>query len=218
MWEPLPQFRPHPNPISEKEKMAHTADLPTELLSLIFLLCTDEAKNEAHLKSSLISITHVPKYWRNVALGCPSLWNKLHVGDHDSDTKINTLLQRSGNMPLYATFNHCGVAHAFLVHANRWRRIEIQNYDRILSLKATELLLSYSLHELPRLEMLKLIGTGAALTEGTSALELADQAVSFETPQLERLVINDFSYNRARFNVSIERLIHVEIHETSRLR
>ncbi|EPS98416.1 hypothetical protein FOMPIDRAFT_1094423, partial [Fomitopsis schrenkii] len=83
--------------------LAPIAVLPPETLCAIFSHATDIASRDASNKAaacySMISISHVCKHWREVALGCPILWSTLHF-DAMPPQCIAEFLRRSQEVPL----------------------------------------------------------------------------------------------------------------------
>ncbi|RPD55935.1 hypothetical protein L227DRAFT_509197, partial [Lentinus tigrinus ALCF2SS1-6] len=82
--------------------------LPAELLVLIFKDVLDEYlrgptyrisyRDEARVDPSpLISITHVCRWWRDVAIGCPLFWS--HI-ENEHVEQSQAFLERSQEVPL----------------------------------------------------------------------------------------------------------------------
>ncbi|RPD72186.1 hypothetical protein L226DRAFT_573254 [Lentinus tigrinus ALCF2SS1-7] len=92
--------------------------LPAELLSLVFkdvledylhgstycLSNRDEARVDT---SSLIAITHVCRWWRDVAVGCPLFWSRIENGHIE---RSRTFLERSQDVPISLYLTTAGVS------------------------------------------------------------------------------------------------------------
>lgn len=75
--------------------------LPTEVLAEVFLFRAASCRQTNHhvpIMSGWIALSHVCKHWRTVALGCPSLWNRLVIARHAE--WVPELLSRSKELPL----------------------------------------------------------------------------------------------------------------------
>lgn len=71
---------------------------PPEVTGKIFSFIYEE---DDEGNPNLIAITHVCQHWRSVALAYPALWTKIRVQDRTSPEWIETLLSRSGDLPLH---------------------------------------------------------------------------------------------------------------------
>ncbi|EPS93156.1 hypothetical protein FOMPIDRAFT_1099281, partial [Fomitopsis schrenkii] len=63
-------------------------NIPPELLVYIFLLIRDASRNLAWLK-----LTHVSRYWRDIAMGTPLLWTSIPV--EKGPSFLSACLERS---------------------------------------------------------------------------------------------------------------------------
>ena len=73
--------------------------LPPELLSLIFIYAKPK-KRVAHKIPFEVALSHVCKFWRNVALGTPGLWNRIDIYSKRSKAWVSPYLERSCQRPL----------------------------------------------------------------------------------------------------------------------
>jgi len=85
---------------SRRNTLAPISRLPPEILSNIFMLCVTD--NDGHFtvtpyRWSWITISHICRHWRNVALECSSLWCHL---DFSKPDWIPEMLNRSKVAPL----------------------------------------------------------------------------------------------------------------------
>lgn len=53
--------------------------VPTEIVHYIFKPAVQSDSDQYPFPSTLVSITHVNREWRHLALSTPSLWSKLHI-------------------------------------------------------------------------------------------------------------------------------------------
>jgi len=73
--------------------------LPHELLALIFIYAKDK-KRVAHRIPIEVSVSHVCRFWRSVALDTPVLWNRIDIYSKRSKAWIRPYLERSFQRPL----------------------------------------------------------------------------------------------------------------------
>lgn len=111
--------------------------LPSELLGSIFAIGVLEMEEEDSLLLS--TLTHVCKYWTDVALATPILWSRITVGNHDSLEKARRKLARSKSVPLdiciqfSPRMEHAGAVTELVIHAMdilrpsiwRWRSFRL---------------------------------------------------------------------------------------------
>lgn len=109
--------------------------LPTEILSKIFLQCTDIDGSLTPLNTIDIPLllTKICRSWRNVAIGTRSLWSRLYLNikpnARHQTSIVSTWLTRSGTCPLsiYVMWNDPPYfsTHAILdilvQHSHQWR-------------------------------------------------------------------------------------------------
>ncbi|TEB23255.1 hypothetical protein FA13DRAFT_1452893 [Coprinellus micaceus] len=90
-------------PGSNSRSVAHPDRLPVEILCKIFESCVDQVSNgESETERvSWMKITHVSRYWREVALDHASLWSNISF-IHPELAKV--MLIRSRNSPLIIRF------------------------------------------------------------------------------------------------------------------
>ncbi|KAJ3514749.1 hypothetical protein NLJ89_g2196 [Agrocybe chaxingu] len=69
--------------------------LPPELLSSIFILARPQSRFPPVLPFEVV-ISHVSRYWREVALSTPQLWSKIYIYSSASTKWIRPYLRRSG--------------------------------------------------------------------------------------------------------------------------
>lgn len=75
------------------------SDLPVEILSNVFVMCTQESVSDLY---QLISITHVCRHWRAVAVENPLLWTRIPFIEQ-ADLYYE-FLSRSKDLPLHLAF------------------------------------------------------------------------------------------------------------------
>ena len=108
---------------------AVTYALPNELLTAIF-----EAGSTDH--PQIVTISHVSRRWREIALHTPSLWSTIHMDENTSYPKLlDAYLDRSGACPLdivvdyqneypaSRTFQETFYLHKILSHIDRWHSL-----------------------------------------------------------------------------------------------
>ncbi|KAI5885016.1 uncharacterized protein SCHCODRAFT_01257291 [Schizophyllum commune H4-8] len=120
--------------------------LSSDVLSEIFSFVCDDCILTSRTSTPVV-LPHVSRFWRALALGCPTLWSSIHIGDcpyivMDGERAIfldrvaravHMYLARSNSVPidfecryLYATAKDLRSAIGFIVdHSLRWRRISI---------------------------------------------------------------------------------------------
>jgi len=81
------------------EGYAPVDNIPTELLVHVFLLVRDSAST-----SSWISLTHVCRHWREIALGTPLLWTSIPV--ERGPAFLRACLARSSDVLVDVIFRH----------------------------------------------------------------------------------------------------------------
>lgn len=108
-------------------RSAPVASIPNEILSAVF-----EADNQS-TSSFGITVSHVTRHWRNVAMNTPSLWTCIDISNqiHNLDM-VEMNLTRSGNLPLdiyiYLTTRSPSISsimRAITPHIGRWRWLDI---------------------------------------------------------------------------------------------
>lgn len=78
---------------TKRNELSPTSVLPPEILSRIFVLARDwSVRVEFNNPASWICVGHVCRHWREVALGCPSLWS---VPVFNRPNLAQEMLQRS---------------------------------------------------------------------------------------------------------------------------
>ncbi|KAG2139244.1 hypothetical protein DEU56DRAFT_324319 [Suillus clintonianus] len=78
--------------------------LPAEILAIVFEFVEEEKRFDESANNNApacLAITHVCRYWRNVALDCPSLWRFIRSS---SPYLVGIMLERSRNAPLVVTY------------------------------------------------------------------------------------------------------------------
>ena len=93
---------------TELNTLADISRLPIELLTLIFQLCAGYRRNSgyfAELSHELISITHVCKRWREVALNTPQLWSTITLSRRTHPDYLLATIQRSKTQLIVVDMN-----------------------------------------------------------------------------------------------------------------
>ncbi|KAH9936665.1 uncharacterized protein B0H18DRAFT_974966 [Fomitopsis serialis] len=92
---------------SRLNRLAPISELPTEILSEVFLYTAAVDGSDAYYSMwstetpyDWIRVSHVCKHWRSVALNCPALWCNLTVMRREWTAEV---LARSKKAPLYVT-------------------------------------------------------------------------------------------------------------------
>ncbi|KAI0063929.1 hypothetical protein BV25DRAFT_374411 [Artomyces pyxidatus] len=106
--------------------------LSGDILSHIFSFLTGEITWNG--KVGWVQVTWVCSRWRNVALRCPSLWQKINfnLGNEWADT----FLTRRKSLPLYFTQFNCLPAHGRLIP--RQCELMLKHMDRTKELQLTD--------------------------------------------------------------------------------
>lgn len=146
---PEPQYTTHtpisPSPFDEHfpQRSGVVLQLPNETLCAIF----DEGRRviTAREGSWLMSVSHVCRRWRDVAIHTPFLWTNIYFGFRSRSPKaleyIQTCLERSRNCPLNIKLRFgdngraqeqkealdrlCSHLDVIIPHTNRWRTLDV---------------------------------------------------------------------------------------------
>ncbi|KAH9920612.1 uncharacterized protein B0H18DRAFT_956996 [Fomitopsis serialis] len=151
------------------EGYAPVDNIPTELLVHVFLLVRDSTTT-----LSWISLTHVCRHWRNVALGTPLLWASIPVGRRPSF--LRACLARSSDVLVDVIFRH-SLSHIDRLlgdlrsHAGRVRMLKVL----LLSNDAAEQLLQDVVAPALRLEDLSFQRQTPSLNSTIPPLALPDR-------------------------------------------
>ena len=75
---------------------------PPEMLTAIFVLLSKRkhlslGRKDSHFVQDLVSVTHVGRFWRQVAINAPELWNEIMMRNVEA---IKVFLGRSNELPL----------------------------------------------------------------------------------------------------------------------
>ena len=74
--------------ISQKS-VYHFGKLPVEICATVFALSVEESK------SAIVTLSHVCRHWRDVALGAPELWRSLTLTRKTTKRQVEAWIQRS---------------------------------------------------------------------------------------------------------------------------
>lgn len=103
--------------------------LPPETLAAIFVHLSKEerdshGRNSSSLIQDLVSITHVCRFWRQVAINAPDLWNKINTTNLEA---VDTFLERSGAVPLSVDLRPLDreILLAVTPHVHRFRQFSL---------------------------------------------------------------------------------------------
>ncbi|KAJ6582058.1 hypothetical protein B0H19DRAFT_1117441 [Mycena capillaripes] len=117
--------------------------IPTEILSLIFTFAIVLPRGTPSRQVALWSISQVCRLWRAILLSRPSLWATVNLDlllrPDESCFRLETQLERSGQLPLRVTLNYVPRATArrkqlmnirklintVVEHCGRWEKLEI---------------------------------------------------------------------------------------------
>ncbi len=117
------------------DRIVSPNSLPPELLQLIFERAVDTADTAPKANAQLIDITHVGRYWRDVALHTPTLWS--HIALTHSDA-VKAFLKRSQDLPLRSSVDATPEALANPKHMfNQVLQALLAQYGRTSSLKVS---------------------------------------------------------------------------------
>ncbi|KAJ7269731.1 hypothetical protein C8J57DRAFT_1130758 [Mycena rebaudengoi] len=116
--------------------------MPTELLSLIFSFCT------LHDKETVWILSQVCNRWREVLITQPLFWvdvtvdlDRLHTDDAESELRLRTRLQRSGQLPLNISLflaepygeRENTFVQILLEHCVRWETATVEGPEDLFS-------------------------------------------------------------------------------------
>ena len=108
--------------------------LPPETLAAIFVHLSKQepdspGRSSSYFVEDLLSITHVCRFWRQVAINAPELWTEITMKNPKA---IEAFLERSGAVSLNVglhlgpgTEPPCGILEAVAPHSHRFRRFSI---------------------------------------------------------------------------------------------
>ncbi|TBU23258.1 hypothetical protein BD311DRAFT_731651 [Dichomitus squalens] len=152
---PLPPSSSSPMPfpirLSHVNSMTPIHSLPVELLTRIFQLGVDsqpapDDRDPCELTFE-VTISHVCRHWRNVALHTPHLWTTIHFRTTPHMTRGNTYLARNARLPIDIYVDTCSedayahrqdllfreqfipVFNIVLPHIDRWRELHLKVAD-----------------------------------------------------------------------------------------
>ncbi|KAI0732179.1 hypothetical protein C8Q72DRAFT_168295 [Fomitopsis betulina] len=124
------------------------ARISDDLLHRIFLLVVTEAWNGRGTSATYpwnnmrcLSISHVGRYWRNLALVSPQLWAYLSITLNTNTDQVEAYFQRSQGLPVYIKYTG-GVYNAQPASPPQWGRnalVPARNIDRIAEFHAADL-------------------------------------------------------------------------------
>jgi len=139
-----------PEPPSVPETIAQIDQLPPEMLVAIFTHLSKQERDPPghkalHFVQDLVSVTHVCRSWRQVAIAAPELWTEITMANPDA---VKAFLERSGAVPLNvglrlgsgAKFDQ-DLLDAVIPHVHRLRQLALltrQGLDPVRSMPFTE--------------------------------------------------------------------------------
>ncbi|RPD56230.1 hypothetical protein L226DRAFT_538386 [Lentinus tigrinus ALCF2SS1-7] len=142
---PVPLVRDNRAPLA-KSRVCAFNDFPQELLLLVFgeatvetpqraAWCIDRFEEEEAIRT-LVTITHVCKHWRNIALDTASLWTRIS-GNHRG--RKAAFLERSRSLPLSFFVREPatradGVVSVLKAYASRLQRLDLAIYSTSISM------------------------------------------------------------------------------------
>jgi F-box-like len=126
-----------------------TYALPNELLAAIFEAGSTDRPvfPQIQVVEFPITISHVSRHWREIALHTPSLWSTIHMDENTSYPKLlDAYLDRSGACPLDIVmdyqnrypesrilFRETFYLHKILPHIDRWHSLWVGSKPRTLN-------------------------------------------------------------------------------------
>ncbi|KAJ7160012.1 hypothetical protein C8R43DRAFT_846716, partial [Mycena crocata] len=108
-------------------------DLPTEIMSHLFLHCLPDSKSYPHPSSleAPLLLGQICQQWRNIAIATPGLWQSISLTDPRSLDGFYSWLSRSGQHPLNLDLS-CADASiardmlaACIPHIHRWQNVDL---------------------------------------------------------------------------------------------
>jgi hypothetical protein len=109
--------------------LAQIDRLPPEVLAAIFVhLSKSEptlpGRDVLHFVQDLVSVTHVCRFWRQVAINAPDLWTEIKMSNLEA---VKTFLERSGVVPLHVDLRPANgdLILAVAPHVYRFRRVSV---------------------------------------------------------------------------------------------
>ncbi|KAJ7442289.1 hypothetical protein FB451DRAFT_1440398, partial [Mycena latifolia] len=126
---------------SRRNALSPIGRLPPEMLSRIFLFCSQSSESLSWIKE----VTHISRHWRAVALACPNLWS---IPLFSQPKWADEFLKRSKMAPLtvkadltYMTPRMVNTVHSSLVQISRIGELDVKTGSRsapeILNLSGT---------------------------------------------------------------------------------
>ncbi|PPQ66555.1 hypothetical protein CVT24_007121 [Panaeolus cyanescens] len=205
----------HPPQLNDNPK-TYIANLPTEILSQIFIHCipTDQFIVPSAIQAPM-SLTQVCSHWRDVAFYTPDLWSSIHINYKDPVEDIpltEAWLARSGTRPLSISlsvdFDERPQQHILDVlcrYSIRWKHVRFNfrhlfcppMYHLDLAENAVPELSTFEFHardvsNINTSQITRLLVTAPKLRELTWIDDLADTDMLLELPlhQLARLSLS----------------------------
>ena len=106
--------------------------LPPEVLAAIFIYLSKRERgqpgsNPLRFVKYLVSVTHVCKYWRQVAIAAPDLWTEINMTNLEA---VEVFLERSGAVPLNVNLRSMNedILQTVAPHAHRFRQFFVFAY------------------------------------------------------------------------------------------
>ncbi|KAJ7504369.1 hypothetical protein B0H11DRAFT_1710232, partial [Mycena galericulata] len=185
---------------SRRNSLSPVGRLPPEMLSRIFLFCSDPGS-----LSWIKSVSHICRHWRAVALGCPNLWS---FPVFSQPKWADEMLKRSKMAPLtikadltYMTPKMVSTVHSSLVQISRIGELDVRTGSR-------------SVPEILNLTGARCCANNLAfhrqLTFSWQHFTLPDKFLNGEAPRLRRLELTRFFLPWD--SPLMSNLIHLKIH------
>ena len=119
----LPEHSPFPAAVVQIHR------LPPEILAAIFVHLSNQEPDPlgSDLPRSiqdLVSVSHVCKFWREVAVTTPDLWTEINMTNLEA---VEIFLERSGAVPLNVELRSANedILQTVAAHAHRFRRFSV---------------------------------------------------------------------------------------------
>jgi hypothetical protein len=199
--------------ILHKALVSPLRNLPTEILTLIFMHCLPE---ESHLSltqsKAPMLLTRICRQWREVALDMPILWRRLHLKlknrrPHQHDSLYHLCLKRSQGHPLSL------VIDCYANQMSRLRRIIQPHSSHISSLSIP------SIHSTCEVFTIKFPALQELALDNTTSRSAITKCIQVLPPTVRSLkVTGSFSLDGDLSAIPTEalaRLTHIEVSQCS---
>ncbi|KAJ8588943.1 hypothetical protein M405DRAFT_818920 [Rhizopogon salebrosus TDB-379] len=185
---------------SRRNSLARISCLPPEILTTVFKHVEEENYSGVYHYPRCLTVTHVCRHWRRVALECPCLWTTINW---TSARWIGPMLERSKKSPLVVKY----VASTLLLDRleqalSQLPRIKVLQLHLFQS-DADRILVHLLSHPAPLLQNFEFSIIGGSF-------RLSDAIFQGQAPQLRSLVLANCSFTWTSCLFSGLRALHLE--------